>query len=55
MKILYILKGDPDPTVTALMEVQRKEHEIAVHDLAGQKDYELLVDLIFQNDRVVSW
>lgn len=55
MKILYVLKNDPDPTVTSLMEAQRKEHQVQAYDLSKEKDYGRLVDLLFQHDRVVSW
>jgi len=55
MKILYILKDEPDETVSTLMREQGRDHELTTFVLNGDPDYDRLVDLVFGNDRVVSW
>lgn len=55
MKILYLLRSEAGPTVGAFLEEHRKEHEVTVVPLASLRDYDGLVDLIFQSDKVISW
>ena len=58
MKILHILKTEPDSNTKILMaslgESQSKETSVfALHD--EQADYEKLIDLIFEHDKIISW
>ena len=58
MKILHILKTEPDNNTKALMttlgEPQRKETTVfTLFD--EQADYEKLIDLIFEHDKIISW
>ena len=56
MKILHILKTEPDGDTRALLDITSEGQEAAVFDLYdGQSDYETLVDLIFEHDKVISW
>lgn len=55
MKILYLIKQDPDATAKKIMEVHKKGNEVTVVDLRQEKKYDKIVDLIFSNDKVVSW
>ena len=56
MKILYLLKTEPDKDTRTLMEVLSEEGEITIFPLYDEHaDYEKLLDMIFQHDRVISW
>ncbi|MBW1735584.1 MAG: hypothetical protein JRJ09_17555 [Deltaproteobacteria bacterium] len=56
MKLLHILKTEPDETTTTLKGVLsqgRETTEFPLYD--GEPDYEKLIDLIFEHDEVISW
>ncbi len=55
MKVLYILKNDPDETGKTFIETNRKDHDVTVVDLRENKDYSGLVDLIEASDSVICW
>jgi hypothetical protein len=55
MKILYILKQEPDATVKKLMEVHKKGNDVTVVNLKENKNYGQIVDLVFSSDKVISW
>ena len=56
MKILHILTDGPDSLSSRIIEIEAREHEIKVIDLA-KKDasYDKVIDEIFSSDRVISW
>ena len=56
MKLLHILKSAPDERTRTLIDIisQGEETtEVSLYDEAT--DYGRLVDLIFENDKVISW
>ncbi len=58
MKILHILKTEPDNNtkalITTLEEPQGKGN--TVFTLFDERaDYENLIDLIFEHDKIISW
>lgn len=58
MKILYLVKkesGELDATVQRFIVEQKKEHEVTLANITLEKNYELLLDMIAQADRVISW
>jgi hypothetical protein len=55
MKILHILNDGPSEMSGKTIEVQSKDHEVKVLELAKKESYDALVDDIFSHDRVVSW
>jgi|Deesub1362B_J571_1020462.scaffolds.fasta_scaffold00080_96 hypothetical protein len=55
MKILYLLKQDPDDTAKKFMEEHKKSHEVTVVDLRENKNYDQIVELIESSDKVISW
>ena len=55
MKILYILKQNPDATGKKLMEVHKNGNDVTVVNLKENKNYGQIVDLIFSSDKVISW
>lgn len=55
MKIVYLLKQDPDKTLGEIMEKHRRSHEVIIVDIRNNKNYDRIVDLIAQCDKVISW
>ena len=56
MKVLHILKSEPDDTVEKLSERISKENKISVAVLyRGEVDWENLVNDIFSHDKVICW
>lgn len=55
MKILYILKKEPDSTIKTIMSESEKESEIIIVDLRKNQDYDVLVERIETCDRVITW
>lgn len=55
MKILYILKQEPDDTAREFIAEHRKTEEVIIKDIREDKDYDRIIDLIASSDKVVSW
>lgn len=56
MKSLHILKSEPDRNTKLLIDILSQDEEIKTFSLyEGDPDYENLIDLIFEYDRVVTW
>ncbi|MFH1293895.1 MAG: hypothetical protein ABIJ44_07175 [Pseudomonadota bacterium] len=58
MKIMHILKTEPDNNTKTLMSAFNKSEggeamEFKLYD--EQADYEELIDLIFEHDKIISW
>jgi hypothetical protein len=55
MKLLHILKSEPDETVESLITVDKGTDgkRIAVYE--GDVDWAALVDDIFDHDKVICW
>ena len=56
MKLLHIVKSEADLNTKMLMGALSEGKETTTFQLyEGDPDYEKLIDLIFENDEVVSW
>lgn len=56
MKILEILRSEPDENTSKIIEVHKQDNEVKVVELySGDQDYAALVDDIFAHDKVISW
>jgi galactitol-specific phosphotransferase system IIB component len=55
MKILYIIKQEPDETLKTIMDEHNKKNEVTVVDLRENKNYDRIIDLIVSSDKVISW
>jgi uncharacterized membrane protein YvbJ len=56
MKILYILRTQPDVTVEKFMQTVTNGDQSQVRKLYEDKiDWSKLVDDIFDHDKVISW
>jgi hypothetical protein len=56
MKILHLFKKEPNDEVKKLMEIMSEGEETKQFDLyKGDVNYDQLIDLIFEHDKVVTW
>ena len=56
MKVLHLLKSEPDETVEKMTEMFSQKNESSVIALYGEKvDWLTLVDHIFSYDKVICW
>ncbi len=56
MKILYILKSQPDASTKKIIEVQSAGNQVKTIDLTGGGlSYEALVADVFSHDKVFCW
>jgi hypothetical protein len=56
MKILQILKSEPDEVIKKLMEPISKDNESQQLGIyRGDVDYDKLVELVFEHDKVICW
>ncbi len=56
LKILEILRSEPDANVNKIIEVHSNNHEVKVVKLyEGTPDYSALVEDIFSHDKVICW
>lgn len=56
MKLLHILKSEPDDTTRRLIDIVSEEKEAAEFKLyEEQPDYEKLLDLLFAYEESISW
>ncbi len=56
MKLLHVLKSEPDEIIKTLMESLSEGNEVQQFDLyKGEVDYDKLVEQVFEHDKVVCW
>ncbi|UCB47930.1 MAG: hypothetical protein JSW56_12265 [Deltaproteobacteria bacterium] len=56
MKLLHILKSDPDENTRTLMQILSEGEEATEFSLYEESaDYGKLLDMIFGHDKVITW
>ena len=55
MRILYLLKDDPDETLLHFMDIHKKAHSVDVIDLREGNNYIRIMERIEKSDKVISW
>ncbi len=55
MKILYLQQQELSATAKKILEAHKKGNNVTVVDIRKDKNYAQIVDLIFSNDKVISW
>ncbi|MBU0733870.1 MAG: hypothetical protein KJ573_09740 [Proteobacteria bacterium] len=56
MKVLHVLKSEPDEAVKKLMEHWSGANDVKQFDLHKENvNYDKLVELVFENDKVICW
>lgn len=55
MKVLYLLRNNPDETGNKIIEEHKKSNEVTIIRINENKNYDEIVDAIASNDKVISW
>lgn len=56
MKLLHILKSDPDENTRSFIEILSEREEATEFSLYEEAaDYGKLIDMIFEYDKVITW
>ncbi|MGD8226847.1 MAG: hypothetical protein PVH82_14990 [Desulfobacteraceae bacterium] len=56
MKVLHVLKSVPDETIKTLKSGFAQSHEIQEFEMyKDDVDYDKLIKLVFDNDKVICW
>jgi hypothetical protein len=56
MKLLHVLKSQPDDNIRTLMAILSEGNETSQFPLYEENaDYGRLIDVIFENEKVISW
>ncbi|MEW6675901.1 MAG: hypothetical protein AB1348_07885 [Nitrospirota bacterium] len=56
MKVLHILKTEPDETAQKIIEEHKKGNEVTVIELYKKNiQYEDIIVLIEKSDRIIAW
>jgi len=56
VKILHIYKTEPTETTKKLVEILNRDRDVEeVRLYVGEPNYDILVEKIFEADKVVSW
>ena len=56
MKILHVLKSEPEESTSRLIDMVSEGAEVTVFPLyQGEPDYDSLVELLFEHDQVITW
>ena len=55
MKMLHILKSEPDESVEKILEAFSEEEVTTVRLFEEEVDWAALVDDIFSHDKVICW
>jgi hypothetical protein len=54
MKVLYLLRDEPDETGNKIIEEHKKSNEVTMININENKNYDEIVDAIASNDKVIS-
>lgn len=56
MKVLHVLKSEPDDTMRELMAPLSEGHDVQQFEMyQGEVDYDKLVEMVFEHDKVICW
>lgn len=55
MRVLHILKSEPEESIKKIIEEHKKDNDVKVIDMRDNKDYALIVEFIEWSDKVISW
>ena len=56
MKTLHLVKTEPDNNIKALIDIFSEGEEATLFSLyEPQTDYDELLNLIFDHDKIISW
>lgn len=56
MKVLHIIKQEPDESTCRIIEAHRAANAVTVVDLRARGiSYDALITAVFESDRVICW
>jgi len=55
MKVLYILTKDLDETEKIILDEHKKYAEIKMIDLRKEKNYDKIISLVEEVDKIITW
>jgi len=56
MKILHVLKSEPDDAVRTLMAAVSEGNDVRQFEMyKGDVDYDKLIELVFENEKTICW
>lgn len=56
MKVLHVLKSEPDEIIKTLMGSFAESNEVQEFEMyKGDVDYDKLIELVFDSDKVICW
>ncbi len=56
MKLLHVLKSEPDEITKKLMDGLSEGHEVRQFEMhKSDVDYDQLVELVFDHEKVICW
>ncbi len=56
MKVLHVLKSEPDETINTLKSAFAESDEVQEFAMyKGNVDYDKLIALVFDSDKVICW
>ena len=56
MKILHVLKSEPDEILKKLMGPISEANEVKYFEIyKGDVDYDKMIELVFNHDKVICW
>ncbi len=56
MKLLHVLKSEPDDTVRTLMAAVSEGNDARQFEMyQGDVDYDKLIELVFENEKTICW
>jgi len=57
MKILHILKSEPDESISRIIHEHESAHEVIVLNLCNKEniDYDFIIDLFENCDKIIAW
>jgi hypothetical protein len=55
VRILHILKTEPEESVKKIIEEHKKDNDVEVIDIRINNDYYQIIKLIEWSDKVISW
>ena len=55
MKLLYILKKETTPKLDKMIASHKNKAEVTIIDMRENKDYETIIDKVFENNKIITW
>ena len=55
MKLLYIVKSEVTETLNNMLDNHKKNAELTVIHLRENKNYKVIIQQVFSNDKIITW